>query len=80
MIRACYIFVIFVVIILTALYFLIGTDDYLKQISIFEIPKEIKTTQNNLYLETKVSANETGNMTLTKKFPEGIGLSIIQLM
>jgi hypothetical protein len=80
MIRACYIFVIFVVIILTALYFLIGTDDYLKQISIFEIPKEIKTAQNNLYLETKVSANETGNMTLTKKFPEGIGLSIIQLM
>ena len=80
MIRACYIFVIFVVIILTALYFLIGTDDYLKQISIFEIPKEIKTTQNNLYLETKVSANETGNMTLTKKFPEGISLSIIQLM
>ena len=80
MIRACYIFVIFVVVILTALYFLIGTDDYLKKISIFEIPKEIKTAQNNLYLETKVSTNETGNMTLIKKFPEGIGVSIIQLM
>jgi hypothetical protein len=73
MIRACYIFVI----ILTALYFLIGNDSYYKKISIFEISKEMKTTQSNL--ETKVSLTETGNMSLIKKFPEGIALSLIQL-